>query len=238
MRIPIAHERHRVAPDRAWQAHPAWISRLRARARTNRGVVIVEAAFVTPVFFILVLGVIEIGLAMNDNLALASSVRAGSRVASASGNDVKADVYTLLRISKESSALDRSNIERIVVYKPASFGEGPTEACKSGASQTGVCNVYTTANLDQAEIQVKEETAALAANRTPDAAKIFFNCPTLTSSPDRAWCPTTRKVTQVGTGPDYVGVWMRIRHPWVTRMFGTAKTLTDESVIRLEPRQS
>lgn len=238
MRIPIAHERRRPAPDRAWAAHPAWISRLKARARTSRGVVIVEAAFVTPVFFILVLGVIEVGLAMNDNLALASTVRAGSRVASASGNDVKADVYTLLRISKESTALDRSSIEQIIIYKPASFGEGPSDLCKNGVSQPGVCNVYTTTHLTQAEVQVKEETAALAAGRAPDAAKIKFNCPTLTTSPDRAWCPTTRKVTQPNGGPDYVGVWMKIRHPWITKMFGSAKTLTDESVIRLEPRSS
>ena len=37
---------------------------------------IVEAAFVTPVFFILIFGILEVGLAMNDYLALSSTVRA------------------------------------------------------------------------------------------------------------------------------------------------------------------
>lgn len=31
--------------------HPAWISRVRARARDNRGVALIEAAIFTPVFF-------------------------------------------------------------------------------------------------------------------------------------------------------------------------------------------
>jgi len=44
------------------------------------------------------------------------------------------------------------------------------------------------------------------------------------------------KVTQTGTGPEYVGVWMKMQHPLVTNMFGTVKTFTDQSVIRLEPR--
>ena len=45
------------------------------------GIALVEAAFVTPVFFMLVLGVVEIGLAMNDSLGLTHTVRAGTRVA-------------------------------------------------------------------------------------------------------------------------------------------------------------
>ena len=57
----------------------------------------VEAAFVTPVFFALVLGVAEIGLVMNDYLAQASAVRAGARVASTSGNDIYSDYDILQR---------------------------------------------------------------------------------------------------------------------------------------------
>jgi hypothetical protein len=37
-------------------------------------------------------------------------------------------------------------------------------------------------------------------------------------------------------GPNYVGVWVRVDHRWVTGMFGSSVTLTDQSVIRLEPR--
>lgn len=215
--------------------HPAWISRVKARARDNRGVAIIEAAFITPVFFILVLGIVEVGLAMNDNLALGNAVRAGSRAASASGNDAKADMYTLLRIGKEASAVDGGSINHIVIYKPATFGEGPTDACKGGLSVANVCNAYSMADVTAATVQVKEETEALAAGRPVDQSKIVFGCAKV-DSPDKPWCPTDRKVTVGGTGPEYVGVWMSLDHAWVTKMFGESITLTDQSVIRLEPR--
>ena len=78
-----------------------------------------------------------------------------------------------------------------------------------------VCNVYRPADLARPQTD--------------------FGCLT-TQSLYRYWCPTVRNVTLSGTGSDYVGVWMKIEHPWLTKMFGTTKTLTDSSVIRLEPR--
>lgn len=218
------------------ERHPAWISRVRARARNSRGAALIEAAILTPIFFTLVFGVMEIGLAMNDYLALSSSVKAGARMASATGNEPKADLYTMLNIARESSAIDRDDIVRIVIYKPQGFGEGPSDTCKSGTPQPGECNVLVADDLRKAEVQVKEETEALAEGRAPDPSKIFYGCKI--SSPDRHWCPTSRKVTQAGTGPEYVGVWVRVEHKWVTKMFGTAKTMEDQSVIRLEPRVS
>jgi hypothetical protein len=52
---------------------------------------------------------------------------------------------------------------------------------------------------------------------------------------DQYWCPTSRVVSRT-VGPNYVGVWIKIEHAWVTGMFGSTVTLTDQSVIRLEPR--
>ncbi len=181
----------------------------------SRGAVLVEAAFVTPVFLALVLGVMEIGLAMNDNLALAHTVRAGSRVASASGDDPFADYGIIQAVKRESAALPRAQVDLVVVYKASAFGQDPTAACKAGNDVTGVCNAYTPADFSKP----KDRWACLSSE-----------------SLDKAWCPTTRKVSRSGAGPDYVGVWMKIRHPWLTRMFGATLTLTDASVIRLEPR--
>ena len=180
----------------------------------SRGAVLVEAAFITPLFFLLVLGIIEFSLAMNDDLALAHSVRAGSRVASASGNDVYADYGILQAIKRESAALGEDKIERIVVYEATGPGEGPTDTCKGG-TPSSICNVYDAADL------------------TLDKDK--FGCREVEEL-DKYWCPTDRKVSLAAGGTDYVGVWMQVRHPYVTRMFGRAVTLTDQSVIRLEPR--
>lgn len=198
---------------------------------------IVEAAFVTPVFFILIFGILEVGLAMNDYLALSSTVRAGSRAASASGNDHKSDLYVILGMSRESSAINRNQIKDIVIYRSDTFGEGLPPACFNNDEDeavpvAGECNVYSQAHFALAEIQVAEETEARAENRAVDPSKITFGCGV--TAPDRFWCPTDRKVTLSAPGPEYVGVWMRIDHPTVTGV-GT-QTFTDSSVIRLEPR--
>lgn len=181
----------------------------------ERGVTLIEAALITPVFLMLIFGVIELGLAMNDNLALSHSTRAGTRVASASGNDLLSDYGILRSIARESSAIPRRQIKLIVVYKASGIGAAPTSACQGGTAVPGVCNVYREGDLSR--------------------AKAGFGCGT--GEPDASWCPQDRWVTLTPSRqPDYVGVWMKIEHPWVTRMFGSTLTLTDSSVIQLEPR--
>lgn len=184
------------------------------------GAALIEAAFITPVFMLLVLGIMEVGLAMNDNLSLAHTVRAGTRVASASGNDPWADYGIIQAIKRESAALPRTQIVRIVIYRATRFGDVPDARCRNGQSlaptsaTSAACNVY-----------------------GPDAfnaVKSRWSCK-LSENLDRYWCPTSR-VTSRTVGPNYVGVWMRVEHRWVTGLFGEVATLEDQSVIRLEPR--
>lgn len=188
----------------------------------SAGVALVEAAFVTPLFLMLILGIMELGLAMNDTLALGNTVRAGSRVASASGADLLADYGIVQAIKRESTALNRGQIQQIIVYRATQFGEDPSTDCKNGSSSGNIaagaypCNVYTTASFS--------------------IAKNLWGCKS--GGPDATWCPNKRKVTLSGTGPEYIGVFMKIRHPWLTRMFGNDVILTDKSVIRLEPRMN
>lgn len=184
----------------------------------QRGVAVIEAAFVTPVFFMLVFGIVEIALAMNDNLALAHSTRAGSRVASASGNDLYADYGIVRSIARESSAIDRGQIELVVVYQASKVGEAPSDTCQGGTPVKNECNVYRPADFAR--------------------DKDDFGCKDPSSlALDSAWCPNDRRVVLTsGEGPAYVGVWMKIEHEWVTKMFGSTLTLTDTSVIQLEPR--
>jgi hypothetical protein len=190
-----------------------------ARER-SRGAVLVEATFITPIFLMLVFGIIEVGLAMNDSLALAHSVRAGTRVASASGNDLLADYGIIQSIKRESSALPEEQIIRIVVYRADKYGDPPSTSCQNGTPSSNTaagakpCNVYDPDDFDK----VKSRWGCKPAEGL------------------EVWCPTVRKVSQTGGGPEYVGVWMKIEHEWVTRMFGEVLTLTDSSVIQLEPR--
>ena len=39
-------------------------------------------------------------------------------------------------------------------------------------------------------------------------------------------------------GPDNIGVWIKVNHGMVTKMFGSTFTLTDKTVMRIEPRRT
>lgn len=216
--------------------------------RSERGVTMVEAAFVTPIFLFLIFAIIEGGLYMNDYLALSSSTRAGVRASSALGAVGRADMYTLIDIDREAAALGEDDIEYVVIYKATGFGADPTDTCKGGVSVLNVCNVYRRDDINKAWDQLEEESAqeaAIAANqtRTLDTSKQWFGClitgPNAGASPDRFWCPGDRIDARSGnsnTGPDYVGVYIKANHEWVAKIFGNDTTLTEKSVIQIEPR--
>src|SRR5690606_4603316 len=98
---------------------------------------------------------------------------------------------------------------------------GPTtavpNACKVGATgNTGsACNVYTFADFSRAKLQ--------------------FDCsvgsPYQFTSPSRYWCPTARKTAALddGTGtkgpPDWIGVYMSVRHQWLSKLFASTTTI-------------
>jgi hypothetical protein len=245
--------------------HPAWISRARARMRHQRGVTLVEAAFVMPIFLLFLMAIFESGLYMRNYLGVSNAVRSASRAASAAGAQngrwetptkpnaqiTSADLYIVNSVARESAAIPRSAIQFIVVYKATGFGAGPSDeeeagvpgSCLTGVPRAGLCNVYTPADFDRATIEIAErQRHALAVqtnvNDILDPSKITFGCNT--SSPDRFWCPDTRKDRLTDNnynGPDYVGVYMRIRHEWLTGIFGEGRFIDDQSVVKIEPRQ-
>ena len=196
----------------------ALIKRRRHGAGSERGSALVEAAFITPLVFLVIFGILEFGWAFHDKLTVGNMSQSGARTASTQGNDTLADYQFVQAIDKAASALPRNQIQYIVLYKAASATDTVPASCSSGTSQTGVCNVYVPANFSAPSTQFGCGATAL----------------------DRFWCPTARKVaTTVATGgpPDYVGVYVKVRHDTVTRLFGTGWTFTEDTVAREEARK-
>ena len=113
----------------------------RTRRRGERGAVAVEAALVTPILFLFVLGIIEMSLLMRDTVAVSSAVRVGGRVASVSAGagpgvcQASADpppcspVTTPAlaqaaadAIQRAGSAMPKDQIDYILVYRANSGG--------------------------------------------------------------------------------------------------------------------
>ncbi len=185
-----------------------------ARRRKQRGAVLVEAALIMPVLIMLAMGTIEFGLGWRDRVGVQTSVRAAARSGATLGSDSQAD-YNMLQTLKSGLGTNYSKTVRVVIYKASATDGAVPAACLTGASQTGVCNVYAAADL------VKASTS--------------FGCGV--GAVDTAWCPTSRISDIASTsGLDYVGVYIEFSHSLITGSFGTGSiAIKDRVVMRVEP---
>jgi hypothetical protein len=193
----------------------ALINRRRGGVGGERGSALVEVAFITPIAFLVIFGILEFGWAFHDMLTVGNISESGARAASTQGNATLADYQIVQAIDKAASALPRGQIQYVVLYKAATSSDHVPASCSGGASQSGVCNAYVPANFSAPSSQFGCGATAL----------------------DRFWCPTTRKVASsaaTGGPPDYVSVYVKVRHDTVTRLFGTGYTFTEDTVARIE----
>src|ERR1700709_229308 len=122
------------------------LQRLRLGARNRRrtrqrGAVAVEAALVTPLLVVFVLGIIEFSLVMRDYVSITSASRSGARIASANAgagpqtcdagetgtqcadpSSPKLAKLAANAIQTQSSALNKDTINYMLIYKANSTG--------------------------------------------------------------------------------------------------------------------
>jgi len=181
----------------------------------ERGASLLEFALVAPILLLLTFGTFEFGMLFKDYLSVANTTRAAARVGSATGSGADSDYQILQAVKAAATALPggATPIQQISIYRAASTGGGPTSTCQTTSSVSDKCNTYTATALSQ------------------PASK--FGCGA--GAIDTAWCPTTREDSQA-IGPDYIGVWVKTTHGFVTKLFGTSKVITDSVVMRIEPK--
>jgi Flp pilus assembly protein TadG len=200
------------------------MSRRRRRLVGDDGAAMVEAAIITPIFFLVLFGVLEFGGAFRDYLTVNNASQGGARAGAIAGNDADADFKIVNAVRADAAAMPSGQVVRVVVF----LASGPTSkvppACTTATTGIGsptFCNVYTGSQL-----------------RVPDGSG-WTDC-TDNTNPSRFWCPATRKTAATaaaGNGPpDYLGVWVEVSHPWITGLFGNSITLTSQTVTKLEAR--
>ncbi len=194
------------------------------RGHGDNGSTLVESAVVTPVLLLFIFGIFEFGFAFRDYLAVANSTRDAAREASVAGNVLDADYRMLRAIERASAALPDGAIEEIVIWEAS----GPTDTVPTGCrgatvGTDDVCNVYDSADLNLPEANFGCQWTG---NSPPD----------LIDSPDRFWCPGDREVS-VGAGLDYVGVYIRITHEYITGLFGDEVVFEDQMILKIEPQE-
>ncbi len=188
----------------------------RGRGRGDRGTTLIEAAIVTPVFLALIFGVFEYGFVFRNYLTVANATRDAARTATTFGSNDYTDFEILQRIADNGVAMPSEDIERIVIWHATGPDDTVPSSCLSSA-QSGLCNVYEPADLTLAEDQ--------------------FGCRT-DRDLDRYWCPSDREDSAAaanGGPPDFVGVQIVYNYSYMTGLFGDQITISEGTVMRIEP---
>jgi hypothetical protein len=213
------------------------------RCSDDGGAILVEAAFVLPILFYFLFGIIEYGLVFKSYSTLGNDLRVASRMAAVKGSDVDADFAILQAIKRETKAIDMSSIQRIVVYKAnAPSSTSPPKpvpaACLAGPPDSpftlgapNYCNVYGVSR-DFNGARIAADYDCISQSWAGDAAGTT------------GWCPTRRFSAANAGGtpnfgpPDTVGVYMEVRHKYMTGLFGTFKTLSATYYNAIEPKST
>ena len=197
------------------------MSRLPMRRNSRereRGATIVESALCLPVFLLVIFATMEFGLAFRSYLTLSATTREAGRFSATLGNDVDSDFQVVTGIVASLAGTRGATLEQVVIYKST----GPLQTTAGGA--LAACRAGSVANLCNSYVGSALTTPAnnWACNYT---------------SPDRYWCPGVRKVN-LSDPPDYIGVYIKVRHQGLTGILGMTRTFTDEIVMRLEPHRT
>lgn len=184
----------------------------------------VEAALLTPLVVLLLVGLLEMSLFLRDGVSVSGAVRAAARVASASAGagpgvcqagsnpppctpstapgfaQAAADA-----VQKAGSAMPADSITAITVYEANTAGY-PLPEGNTAITCTTNCVTYVW-------------DAALDRFRFGSGSWSSASVNACVNSPDQ----------------DTVGIALSARHSWVTGLFGSGVTITQRSVMRFEP---
>lgn len=197
------------------------------RGRGERGSAIIEAAFVTPVFLLLLFGILEYGLLFRDNLTTNNASQEGARAASVGGRALEADYLTLQTLEHGIAAMGLEPLNYVVIFNANATAPGLGYEIPDGhlchtQSVDDVCNRYVPADFDKELLD------------TSDDPTDFFRCVTSSDNLDGAWCPGDRRAG-LGDNSDLIGVYVNTTHTYLTGFFGEQQTLDATTVIRVEP---
>jgi Flp pilus assembly protein TadG len=182
--------------------------------------VLVESAFVFPVLVLLVFGILEYGLAFLNASSVTSASRTGVRSMAAASKQPGYQTLVIEAVRTDLATLRSSTPLEIWIYKAIPAGT-------TGAGRP--LNGDGTWNPSGCPAASCERYTFSTATGT--WTKVSGNFPS-----------SAQNACFVGAGPgtpaqypDTVGVFVRARYDFATRLFGQSLTLEDYTAMRLEP---
>jgi len=178
--------------------------------KNELGATLIEAAVIMPLLLLVIIGILEYGLAFKDYLTVSYLSREGARIGALAGDDITADCAVLSGLGELVTPSDLARIDYIEIF----------EANQSTGAQ-GATN---------RAVYIPGEDATICTAPTPTVDDGWD----ITAV---GWPPSSRN-TAVGTTPlDIIGVRVVLSRSWISG-FGpfSGSAVVDESTItRLEP---
>jgi len=231
------------------------------RRRDDRGSTLVEAAFVMPVFILMIFGIFEFSGMVMARTGAGASVKGGARMAVVAGSDAMSDQRILLRMAKDGAGVSQDTVTRVVIWKASAAGDSPPAAClTSSVSLTSdLCNVYVDPQDPSTGAYTRAKLPMTPDGQTPTSANAdyYFGCDTssgagLVDAPhklDCGWEPHTRRIltqspayTCVGANDpkcrptDLVGIYIQVDHKFYTGFFGSHALYSNKTISAIEPQ--
>jgi len=186
--------------------------------RDDAGQSLVEFALIMPVFFLLIVGMMEFALAFNSRDSVFFASRDGSMLAAEGGQTAGTDCVVLDRIERDIVSPARPvRVQTVKIFW----------SDKNGVEQSGAENLYTRTGT----------TTCSYGNGTSLTVPY-----TLTTAlyPEAARCDVLAGCGGAHPGPDNVGVTITYTHAWITSVAQISLSslrfdLT--SATRIEPQQ-
>jgi hypothetical protein len=176
--------------------------------RRQQGATIIEAAIVFPLLILIIMGILEIGLAFKDYLTVSYISREAARVGALAGDDADADCAILEAIGTVATGGDLARISSIQIFKADVNGaQGVTNYAVFDGGDPSLCNV---------PAQPSD---------------------TWTINPI-GWVATSRQTVVGVDPLDIIGVRIIMTHDWVTNFmpFRGSITIDESTITRLEPK--
>lgn len=90
---------------------------IRTSQEKERGATLIEAAIVLPILLLVVIAIMELGLAFKDFLTVSYLSREGARIGALAGDDTGADCAILTGLGEIISSGDLDRVQEIQIYK-------------------------------------------------------------------------------------------------------------------------
>ena len=187
------------------------------RRNEDQGATLIEAAVVIPVLLLVIVGIMEFGLAFKDFLTVSYLSREGARIGALAGDAGEADCAILTGLGELVTPGDLARIQEIQIYKasPSTGNQG--------------------ANYNRATFVPGEDPAVC----TPPTGGQSLDGWAI-SYVGTGYPPTSRSVAIGSSGGgtlDIIGVRVILQRTWITGFgpFNGSMTVNETTITRLEP---